>query len=453
MTGGDFSVCVIDDSIPSTGTTGISIIRDNELRALDANEWGNEELALRSFVESLLNTPGIKATAFKNPEFFFNFHLEHRNEIFRPEVIVLDWDFGGSGQCNTKEHLVELLNFSFSYIFIFSGPDTEDEISELCESVEFSKWKYRIFHLVKNENSADHLMSEINASSETLAFKIGSELRQSSIDAMEKMLIDLGNSSAGNIKSYLNVTEDSSGEFLDLVGERYKSYLADSSSDSINNLLHEADTEEPDQDLEVRLWSQRLYFYPKETEVVVRKGDIIKYRNSYYVVISANCDLAMFWHKNHGYLSCVQIHHMEENSDTLKRKILNVYKDSSIANMNFKPSSLLSKFNGLTEGHFSLPFVANRDNGFEYFFVNPKNIQTIELFAPHQVASENKKAQLTYSHFTETDEVVRICRVAEPFLTQMVEHVFMSLRGFGVANFSQNAGAKIHSMMKGVVSE
>jgi DNA (cytosine-5)-methyltransferase 1 len=55
----------------------------------------------------------------------------------------------------------------------------------------------------------------------------------------------------------------------------------------------------------------------------VRRGDIVKKDGKYYLVISADCDLRRFWHKNLGSINLLPLHHLHNSNAELREGLRN----------------------------------------------------------------------------------------------------------------------------------
>jgi hypothetical protein len=438
-----YSICYIDDRIPAVDEAVSDIIDNTKkldsfalkylLNSISEDNW--EESEVRQVIDNLLNKEDFILSAFTNPAFYFN---HNESEIYRPQIFILDWDYAGDPN-STEDYLKQLLDFGFSYIAIYTRYDKQEEIHAILDKPEFVEGKNRVIIWHKeDENSVDNLISHIQEkSANNFSFIFGGELRQKAVNATEKILLDLGMSTSNDISKYFKITGNSNKDLIDFIGERFKSYLTTTRINILEERTEETELLSTDDvtALASKLWSNRLYFYPDNHDKVLRKGDIISYSNDYYLVISAECDLARFWSKNFGFLQIIPLYPFDQK-DILKEKLLLTKRAADIKN-SLTQSSLISDISGLTQGPFILPFVRIEIDGVKHlkdFFVFPKEIKSLDVIAPD--TNGDKKALsnigLLYDH---VDGVSRIACLTEPFLTQTVEHILNVLRGFGVPDY------------------
>jgi hypothetical protein len=440
-----FNVCYIEDGIPCTNEAVKDLVDErfrlnpndlkNIIERVDEVEWNDSEE--RKLIDKLLNCQDLMLVVFTNPDFYFNY-IE--NESFIPEVFILDWHFQG---VNTEKILERILKQCFSFIFIYTRHDKEDEINGILES-KFLGSMNRISLIHKeDEDSVNSLITKMNQCRETnFSLKFGKDLRRCSLETIEKILIELGNVTCHDIHNYFSATKDSKCDLIDFIGERFKSYLVNAMDEPIQADEQQSSNNASDQTIIEKLWSYRLYYYPNDNDKLVRKGDIIRKEDKYFLIISANCDLAKVWASNYGFFSCVPLYRFYEDRKKISEKF-SLTKESlqSMKNQGLSQISMLAIIKeGLTMGHFFLPFVkiSTNDNVvFQYFFVSPKEIQSLFVDPPNiNPKKKIKEHPLNYDYIKDCN---RICCLSEPFLTQVVEHIYNSLRGFGVPDYSDGA--------------
>ena len=136
-----YSVCIIDNDIPAAGPQAQNAgIKDSELlnasnlQFLINNETWTDDV-IKSLVQTLLTekaadgiSPKWDLFAFTNPAFYIN---AIDDGFFRPDLIVFDWEYPGgqAGSGTDSESLLkQILDRTFSLVFIFSKADKKDEI-------------------------------------------------------------------------------------------------------------------------------------------------------------------------------------------------------------------------------------------------------------------------------------------------------------------------------------
>jgi len=449
------SICYIDDRIPAIDEAVNKIIDNTKkldetilkLLLTSVNEENWDEKEVRDLITLLLGKEDILLSAFTNPSFYFN---HNQSEIYRPEIFILDWDYNGDTN-DTEDYLKQLLDYSFCFIAIYTRYDKLHEIEAILEKPEFLDNKNRIVIWHKEDSdSVDKLIANImQLREENFSFKFGHELRKNAIDATERILLDLGASTSNDISKYFQITDDSNKDLIDFISERFKSYLASSKL----KVLDEKEIDEvkiPEHTLDElagKLWSHRLYYYPSETDQLFRKGDIFIKDGIYHLVISADCDLAKFWHKNFGSLNCIKLYPFDEK-DVIKEKLL-LTRKADIKSKLFQ-FSLISDVNSLTQGPFILPFLRVKTDGqilLKDFFAFPKDTISFSIPAPDTGGDKTKlsKLSLKYGHL---ENSVKLASLTEPFLTQTVEHILNVLRGFGVPDYPKSVVELLHNKTK-----
>lgn len=433
------SICLIDDKIPLTDDKVKPFIKnpnrkinsseiDFVLDTVPPEEWGEKEL--NTLLWELRKEQDYKLSVFLNPEFFFN-HNEYE-EDYRPQIIILDWDFGLPD--STAKYLTDLLEFSFSLIFIYTGKDNKHSIEALINTTEFNKYKSRVFVFHKDENgSVEELKKQIDESEKNnFSFSFGQKLRESTLLATDKILIDLGKITVNQLGHYLKIMEGRTRDFIDFLTERFRATISSGEYTGLENLqLEEGNS---DDDVARAIWRYRLYNKPPESDNRVLRGDIITLNGTYCLVISADCDLSRFWHKSYGFMNVIPLHPLKKSNDQLKNRFLLTRKK---ANVNFKHSSLTTTPNGLATGSFILPFMEINGENFS-FYGFPKEIKSISIVTPEDLDTTDKKssAHLKYLHLP--NGAKRVANLSEPFLTPLIEHIFSSLAGYGVPDYPES---------------
>ena len=440
------SICIIDDGIPAEQEKLIEIdlakqLDANTLRYLlrDEIKWSAEEENLKSLIEKLIaDRSRWSVSAFKHPDFLMNCI---RSDLFRPEIIVYDWEFHSEAldeKGKREQELFNLLNESSAVVFIYSGADKAEEIKDIITSTRFEPFVNRIKFIDKASNVGgmlpdEKLIHEVsNLMDSNFSFKFGSAIKQRSLEAVDKILIELGKATLNDVSSYFRLKKDTKKDLVDFIGERFRNRLG---AMDLSELPDESKEPAPtyDRNLAMRLWAYRLYFHAGESDNIVRRGDIVRKTaentDKLFLVISADCDLFRFWHKNLGIINLVTL--VKLDSD-LKDRLSATIEPARIRDQ-FSQTSLLSNVKCLTEGPFVLPFVEIEDRYLNYL-VCPKDMCSVEVEKPARTLSREqlKKERLKYSDWS---EYKRILTVSEPFLSPMIEHITKSLSSYGVPDY------------------
>lgn len=457
------SICIIDNGIPAIQENLIDIETDKQLDAntlkyllRDTIDWTDSEVNLKILIDKLISDKeNWEVSAFLDPKFFMDYIS---NNLTRPEIIVYDWQFPTTATGHTidnEEILYRILNENFSVVFIFSGADKTEEIRTLIESERFKTFDNRIFLIDKNASDAsgeppeEILLKKVNTIMEYFSFKFGTKIRQKSMEAVDKILANLGKATLKDVSAYFKLTDDTKRDLVDFIGERFK------------NRLHGIDLEELPEETEVpagtydeklakELWAERLYFDPGESDNIVRRGDII-YKvadgtDTLYLIVSADCDLDKFWRKCFGNINVIPLVKIDS---TLKEKLLKTVKKDALSGQ-FTQASLTSRINCLVEGPFVLPFI-NINGILVNYLVCPKEIFNINISPPKDEKGKPlegaslKNERLKYSYWS---EYRRIMTVSEPFISPLIEHILKSLSGYGVPDYPKDVKNTIHKISK-----
>ena len=222
-------------------------------------------------------------------------------------------------------------------------------------------------------------------------------------------------------------------DFIDIVLEKLKYELT---SFGLNGIELKTPNENIDDDNKIReLWHYRMYH--KTNDDIIRKGDILKKEDSYYLILSSDCHLDQFWNKNLGYLLLIKLHRVDGANEEFKVR-LNYRKNSNIDN--YKLSSLVnpSSIDFLT----ILPsLVKNEETYFDYA-LNPKELSSIMIDLPED---KNSKQKLLISHL---DEFEKYISISEPFMSALFMFISQHFSGFGLPDFPENLQNSITENLK-----
>src|ERR1700733_14676484 len=163
-----YSVCMIDNDIPASGTEaqalGIadsSLLNSSNLQLLvQQAKWEDE--VIKNLAQTLLSQTdddGISRKwdvyGFTNPSFYIN---AINDGFFRSDVVIFDWEYPGAQNAtatNSESILKEILDRTFCLIFIFSKADKKEEIDAILAKPEFQEYKERLQYLDKAVNDVD----------------------------------------------------------------------------------------------------------------------------------------------------------------------------------------------------------------------------------------------------------------------------------------------------------
>jgi hypothetical protein len=428
------SLCILDDKIPveklkDLGETinDTSYIDENLLSLclslFNDDEW--DDVDLRNFVSEIKTDDTFTISGFKSHTFFFN----HKEEIlFSPDIIVFDWDTGDG--TDSSDNLLKLLNSTYCLVAVFTGADTEDEVtSELAKEI-FKEFQHRLFLVKKNENnSVQQLKDSIESKKKHFSFQYGNELKLKTERALSEVLSSIGKLSYEELISLfgIHIKQDDKSrlyelDFIEIILDRMKAVLISSGYDNIIDVPH---TNINDEQTVRKIWYFRLY--QKPNDFFVRKGDIIELQDSdlKYLVLSSDCHLDKFWQKNLGHITLIPIYRL--NNSVIINKIKNYNKE------NVKQFSISSLINprGL-ENITILPgvFFNNEENSYIDGILCPKEILSIEIPIP---AGSEPKQHLKYdnSRIIGNERI----QLVEPFLSPLIHFILKTITDVGVPDF------------------
>jgi hypothetical protein len=455
-----YSVCVIDNDIPASGTQaeefGIidtALLNGSNLQLLlQRTTWADD--VIRNLIATLLSqrdTDGISPRwdvfGFTNPSFYIN---SINGGFFRSDLIVFDWEYPGAQnatETNSESILREILERTFCLIFIFSKADKKAEIDEILAKPEFQPYKERLYYLDKSVEGLDQtgvlLQKADEMYEQNFSFKFAGELRRKSVQCADQILSDMGRASLNDVKNLLVVSHGGKKDLIDFLAERFRTSIAGQTIYDLVDQIPETTGAAPaiDETLASHVWSYRLYFQQENGDDLVRRGDIVAVGNEVLLVLSADCDLVRFWAKNFGIINAVSLHGLDQSNTTLK----DMLKLCVTPNLAQPVNSLLSKVGDLSEGPFVLPFVP-KGGALKHFIAIPKDLLSRRIPTPAGWDAFPKNVKKSHPmKYAYWEGAERLCTISEPFLTPVVQHVFNTLGGNGVPDYPEH--------MKGILKK
>jgi hypothetical protein len=466
-----YSVYVIDNDLPASCTEAQNLeildtaeLNASNLRLLLRNvTW--KDPVVKSLVTKLLDETGSdggskwEVSGFTNPFFCLNAISDGK---FRADLIVFDWEYPGAqtGASTTSESaLLQILKTTFCLIFIFSGVDKSSEIEQVLNSEPFEKFKDRLFYLDKVLDAKDQcsaLLSMADARyKKNFSFKFAKTLRKRAVRCADEILSEMGRASLNDVTNLLMLDEKAGKkDFIDFLAERFRASLADSSvyalvDEMISIVENRANSPRVSVDAEVSsgvetktdsltsvassVWSYRLYFGQDTGDDLVRRGDVVQHKDRFVLVYSADCDLGRLWHKCLGFVNTIGLHPLQSTNSQLKDWLTLSRKTEDL--LKSAPSSLLGNIGQLPVGPFVLPIVPF-EKSFTNFIAIPRDIQSQQLTTPTGWDEFTKKQKQDESlHYEYWPGAKRICTIAEPFLTPVIQHILNTIAGYGVPDY------------------
>ena len=424
-----YSICILDDKFPVNQLNGWfednSLLCRNNFKLLIelVNEKDWEEKQLFQLINNLYSkSETFELFGFVNHSFFFNYIDDN---IFSPDIVIFDWDVG---ETDPKQNLLDLLQKKYCLIAVYTGADTQEEIKQTIEGKEFDKYRDRLFLQIKGEvDSVNKLEDEIEKRKDIFSFKLNKTLKQNTLQGVDKILINIGNLSFNQFVSIFGENNNGQKElsqidFIDIFLEKLKYELT-----SLG--LGEVELKTPNEEVEdankIReIWHYRMYHKTKDD--IIRKGDVLKKDDEYFLVLSSDCHLDKFWNKNLGYLMIVKLHRVEESNTDFKKR-LNYRKNRNLED--YKLTSLVnpSPIEFLTV----LPSLVVQGGNYYDYALNPKELSSIEIDLPED---ENPNQKLLITHINEYKKYIS---VSEPFMSALFMFISQKFSGFGLPDFSE----------------
>lgn len=453
-----YSVCIIDDKIPASSVPEFDdagLLNSSNLRyLLNHANWGIET-ALQSLIERLLDEkdrnhePIWKVSAFTHPDLYISFV---KDSLYRPDIVIFDWDY--TVPVNQEVIVEKILFEEFCGFFIFSGADKEAEIKTILGQTKFQLYQQRVDYLDKGNtaqgNSRLLIAKMRQLKRQNFSFKFAKELRLASLKTTDTILSELGQATMSEISNYVKIGKHSKRELVDLIAEKFRNGLSNISFSSMASISKSAAATsgtltQQEKDLLKKIWSYRLYYSSDPRDDMVRRGDIVQYRNLFFLATSADCDLNRFWKKNMGVVNIIPLHELHNSNIALKEMLLLC---SNSAALNGKINSMTNKIGDLSEGPFVLPFI--QVNGtLKDFIAIPKQITPISIPFPKKFSSKSPKEKgnipLQYSLWRGHK---RICTLSEPFLTPVIDHIVKTLGGYGTPDY----GEKVEKIFEEIIN-
>ena len=449
-----YSVCIIDNDIPAAGSQAQSLgIKDSDLLnasnlqlLLSQETWTDE--VIKNLTQTLLDqkdadgiSPKWEVYGFTNPSFYIN---SIDNGFFRSDLVVFDWEYPGAAAgsgTDSESILKEILDRTFSLVFIFSKADKKTEIDVILAKPEFQEYKERLAYLDKTVAGVDQTNVLLQKAEEmynnNFSFRFASVLRKKAVQTMDKILSDMGRASLNDIKNHVVVGDGGKKDFIDFLAERFRTAIAGKDIYDLVDQIAEPATGSPAQDESVaaKVWSCRLYFYRETGDDLVRRGDVVKVDDKFHLVLSADCDLGYFWKKNLGIINTVALHELCQTNSDLKDWLTLCVRPEKISG---KVSSLLGRIGELSEGPFVLPFVPINGET-KNFIAIPKDFISTRVTLPSDwnvfTDRQKKEDPMKYSYWPNAE---RVCTISEPFLTPVIQHILNVMGGNGVPDYPEH---------------
>lgn len=418
------TICIIDDKIPVAQYVQYfkeaDMINESVIRFLLKQEDADwQDLTIRKLCERLLGDENNwTLSAFTNPTFYTTYYS---NTVFAPEVIIYDWDYPSLPDAS-ETILGEILNETFALVFIFSEEENIVGITEELAKDAFIPFKDRLMVIAKGKlDSVDSIFAKIQETeSKNFSFAYGGQIVHKSNQIINEILSDISKLSIETFIATLG-KEDNNGryyfattnDFIDVIVPRYKNALYGILFNN-SNILRIGKTQDANIDAVKKVWSYRMYEHNASN--IVSMGDIIKSRqdDKYYIVISSDCHMQDFWHKNGGYIALVPIEKLTHGQRNNQAHLIGEGK--------IKITSLTNSQRALT----AIPAVPIEGHLID-FVVLPKQLKTSQIMKP-----ENSTSVLTYDILSDYDKIVSI---VDPFKSPLFHFIMNSISDLGCPDY------------------
>ena len=117
------NICLIDNSIPTTGVRfevdDRGRLDSNMMRLLLDEDW--DEPQVKALVEAICEDEDKWSfSGFKHPGIYLK---TLKREAYRPEIVIFDWNYSGGE--DAARLLLEVLNETYCYIWVYTNYDQE----------------------------------------------------------------------------------------------------------------------------------------------------------------------------------------------------------------------------------------------------------------------------------------------------------------------------------------
>lgn len=442
------NICIIDDKfgdpcVEQDIDTTKHITNSDLKKILGSQAWDDE--VLQELTHSFLNCSDFEISAYCNPSFFLR-------DMIISDVVIFDWDYDTIPTAESVEsQLLEILKKKYCYVYIFTHC-SETDIESILSKDEFKIYNNRVSYNGKTVPSIESIKSSISdLENNNFSFRFRNKIRSAAKEAIENILVELGNQSLETVLDTLYKTGESSRELIEFVGERFKGFLlrTDFSFPEPSCVEEEAEpsvesTANEENSIQ-ELWKSRLYYSDKDDKVV-RKGDILRINNNYYFVITPDCQLNRFWKKNVGYLNIIQLLDVNVDKGKIKELYAKIYPKKTIENSLGKVTSIS---NPLSIGGSPLcfPYVGN-DN--KVFLLFPVMLSSMQIPKPDWFGDNTKINSETALKVELIPDSEKIVTLNEPFCSSVIETVFSELQGKGTSDFSPDIKTELQGILEKV---
>lgn len=418
------TICFIDDKIPVAQYgeyfNETDIINESVIRFLlkqEGTDW--QDLTIKTLCEQLLRDgENWSISAFTNPIFYTTYCS---NTVFAPDVIIYDWDYPSLPDA-PENVLKGILNETFALVFIFSEEENIVGINEELAKDALVPFKDRLMVIAKGkQDSIDSIFAKIQETeSKNFSFAYGGQIVHKSNRIINEILSDISKLSIETFIATIG-EEDNNGryyfattnDFVDVILPRYKNALYGMLFNN-SNILKINKTQDANIDAVKKVWSYRMYEHNASN--IVSMGDIVKSRqdDKYYIVISSDCHMQDFWHKNGGYIALVPIEKLIQGQRNTQAHLIG---DGKV-----KITSLTNSQKALT----AIPAVPI-DGQLTDFVVLPKQIITYRIVRP-----ADNPSILTYEILSDYSKIVSI---VDPFKSPLFHFIMNSISDLGCPDY------------------
>lgn len=431
------TICFIDDKIPVSQYPqyfqDTDIINESVIRFLlkqEGTDW--QDKTIKMLCEELLNEgENWSISAFTNPTFYTTYCSD---TVYAPEVIVYDWDYPSLPDA-PESVLEKILNETYALIFIFSEEENIDGINEVLAQDAFIPFKDRLMVIAKGKkDSVDSIFAKIQETeSKNFSFAYGGQIVHKSNQIINEILSDISKLSIETFIATIGEEDNnrryyfaSTNSFVDVIIPRFRNALYSILFNN-SNILKIDKTQEADIDAVKKVWSYRMYEH--NDSKIVSMGDIIKSKqgDNYYIVISSDCHMQDFWHKNGGYIALVPIEKLIQGERNTQAHLIGEGK--------LKINSLINSQRALT----AIPAVPTEGQLID-FVVLPKQLKTAKITRP-----EDNPSILTYDILSDYDKIVSI---VDPFKSPLFHFIMNKISDLGCPDYHEKIKENLTDLIK-----
>lgn len=458
----NYEIFIVDDAF--SGEYGSVILSQYTIKT-ERENFSETEKTLQALVNQLLSDKACKLSAASHP----NLLLEYlETSLYRPDIIIFDWEYTNSTD-DPFDLLKELLRNTYCKVLIYSGFDKIAEVKTAIESdTDLSPFKNR-FHIEEKEfENVKSFIEEAKRDFNTkFSYKLSRDVRGQLIKSLDNIFVHLGELSIEEtFKIFSDDDNEPAQDYNDFLRSRLETFFETEVcspgappevNDLVKGLLPEilkqikiikkeyvqkqTAVSSSDETIVKKLWNYRLY--QSDKIAYIEPGSIVKIdlQNRYdnknkikpdmYMVVTPSCDMTKFNSSTGGLLTVVPLFHIDKSS-SVKHLLANRMSESDYKKkLTQSIESSMSNSPNSVSRTIGFPFILNGSQ-YENYICFPHGITSV--YIGDKVEDRKSKVE-----FEKVGDIQFVCKLLEPFLTNVIAEIFNILQGTGVPDYSSRA--------------